>query len=642
MTAVQEFAELIIKVDSRGGKKAVDNLEDLQREGKKAEKVTDQLGRTAKRAFAVLGGGFAVGFTLNKIISETRKQEDALAQLNQAFETTGETALLSADKLTAYAAELQSVTTFGDDEFINAAAQLRTFTGIVDEEFTRTLEIAGDLSVRFGQDLKSSVLQLGKALNDPIANLGALSRSGIQFSEEQKDLIKTLAETGRLAEAQRVILAELDVQFGGSARAARDTFGGALQGLQNTLGDMLEADGDSLPALTGSINDLNTKLSDPALQENIQSLAASMLDLVGLAADLTGGLLTLGKTIGETFAAAVGGPAIDDLDRLISRHRELKSEIAEVRSSGILNFSRRSEIEELQDELSLIEDRIKLSLQEIDINQKKRELTPLLPKEDVEIENNGPKFDEDGLFADTKRRIDLDLAIDNEEDDLEKERNKRKELAKIREDDLLQAIESEQAYTDEIKRQEDARTAIKLAAVDVAGNVFGTLAQFAKEGSTAQRVLLAAEKAAAIARSAIALQLAIAKANELGFPSNIPAIASATAIGAGAISTLKGVNVSGQFHNGGTVPYDGTFFLKKDEEVVTSDQAKEIRTGGMKVVVNNNAPVQVSTRQGPTREELIVDITEQVKSELSEDFLRGDSEFTDAYETGYGAQRVAR
>lgn len=640
MTAVQEFAELIIKVDSRGGKKAVDNLEDLQREGKKAEKVTDQLGRTAKRAFAVLGGGFAVGFTLNKIISETRKQEDALAQLNQAFETTGETALLSADKLTAYAAELQSVTTFADDDFISAAAQLRTFTGIIDEEFTRTLEIAGDLSVHFDQDLKSSVLQLGKALNDPIANLGALSRSGIQFSEEQKDLIKTLAETGRMAEAQQVILAELDTQFGGSARAARNTFGGALAGLQNTLGDMLEADGDSLPALTGSINDLNTKLSDPALQENIQSLAASMLDLVGLAADLTGGLLTLGKTIGETFAAAVGGPAIDDLDRLISRHRELKSEIAEVRASGILNFSRRSEIEELQDELSLIEDRIKLSLQEIDINQKKRELTPLFPKDDAEPKNT--KLEGPLIFEETQRRIDLDLAIDNEEDDLEKERNKRKELAKIREDDLLQAIESEQAYTDEIAKQEEARTAIKLAAVDVAGNVFGTLAQFAKEGSTAQRVLLAAEKAAAIARSAIALQLAIAKANELGFPSNIPAIASATAIGAGAISTLKGVNVSGQFDNGGTVPYDGTFFLKKDEEVITSDQAKEIRTGGMKVVVNNNAPVQVSTRQGPTREELIVDITEQVKSELSEDFLRGDSEFTDAYETGYGAQRVAR
>ena len=68
---------------------------------------------------------------------------------------------------------------------------------------------------------------MGKALNDPVANLSALSRSGIQFSDEQKAVIKSMAETGRLAEAQTLILDELNRQYGGSAEAAAKADGGS-------------------------------------------------------------------------------------------------------------------------------------------------------------------------------------------------------------------------------------------------------------------------------------------------------------------------------------------------------------------------------------------------------------------------------
>ena len=61
-----------------------------------------------------------------------------------------------------------------------------------------------------------------------ISDLDALRRSGTVFSRSQTDVIRQLAETGRLAEAQVLILDELDRQYGGAARAARDTLGGAL------------------------------------------------------------------------------------------------------------------------------------------------------------------------------------------------------------------------------------------------------------------------------------------------------------------------------------------------------------------------------------------------------------------------------
>jgi hypothetical protein len=53
--------------------------------------------------------------------------------------------------------------------------------------------------------------------------LTALRRSGVSFSEAQQEVIKNLFKTGREAEAQRMILKELEVEFGGAAAAAATT-----------------------------------------------------------------------------------------------------------------------------------------------------------------------------------------------------------------------------------------------------------------------------------------------------------------------------------------------------------------------------------------------------------------------------------
>ena len=64
-------------------------------------------------------------------------------------------------------------------------------------------------------------------------------RSGIQFSDDQKAVIKSLTESGRLAEAQTLILDELNKQYGGSAKAAAEADGG-IQQLKNAIGDAKE------------------------------------------------------------------------------------------------------------------------------------------------------------------------------------------------------------------------------------------------------------------------------------------------------------------------------------------------------------------------------------------------------------------
>lgn len=177
---------------------------------------------------------------IDSSIEAFREQEKAVAQVKAGIEATGGAAGLSLRQLKEEATALQRETLFGDEEILkNATAQLLTFTNITGENFKRTQAAALDLATRLDGDLKSASIQLGKALNDPVANLSALSRSGIQFSKEQKEVIKDLTETGRLAEAQSLILDELNKQYGGSAVAAANADAGFTQ-LANSFGDVKE------------------------------------------------------------------------------------------------------------------------------------------------------------------------------------------------------------------------------------------------------------------------------------------------------------------------------------------------------------------------------------------------------------------
>jgi hypothetical protein len=169
------------------------------------------------------------------------KQAQAIGQIEAALASTGGTAGRTSQELQQIASDLQNITTFGDEEILQkVTAQLLTFTNIAGQQFDRTQKAALDLATRLGGDLQGAAIQLGKALNDPVANLSALSRSGIQFSEDQKTLINSLVETNQLAEAQNLILNELEKQYGGSAEAAAKLGTGPLKQLSNQFGDLLE------------------------------------------------------------------------------------------------------------------------------------------------------------------------------------------------------------------------------------------------------------------------------------------------------------------------------------------------------------------------------------------------------------------
>lgn len=217
--------------------------------------VVKKFGKTADTAFRVgKAGAIAMGagvagmvaslYAANKIMSEAvglaNKQEAAEAKLGAVLTATGEAAGINLDQMKAMAAQMQATTTVGDEVILNGMAILSTFKEIKGEAFEGATKAALDMSQVMGQDLKSSMVQLGKALNDPVKGLAALSRVGVSFTEAQKEQIKALQEAGKMAEAQAVILRELQSEFGGAAEAARETFGGSVLSAKGALSDMKE------------------------------------------------------------------------------------------------------------------------------------------------------------------------------------------------------------------------------------------------------------------------------------------------------------------------------------------------------------------------------------------------------------------
>ena len=207
---------------------------------------------------ALAGGMRLLADQVGSSISAFMESEVATAKLNAVLTSTGGAAGVTADEAQRLATELQHLTGTSDEEIINAQTLLLTFTKIGADIFPQATEAALNMSTVFGQDLSSSAIQLGKALNDPIAGVGALRRVGVQLTDQQEEAIKKFVELGEVEKAQAVILQELQVEVGGAAVAFGETATGKIAIFSQSIDDMKERLGGALvEGLTPLIDQLN-------------------------------------------------------------------------------------------------------------------------------------------------------------------------------------------------------------------------------------------------------------------------------------------------------------------------------------------------------------------------------------------------
>ena len=180
---------------------------------------------------------------LQSAIMDAQEYEKVTAQLRAGIESTGNVAGLSVEGLKAQANALEDLSGVNENLIIQSQAVFQTFTNIRNvagegnDIFNQASAAALDLSVKMGGDLQGATVQLGKALNDPIKGITALTRVGVVFTDAQKDQIKALMESGDVMGAQKIILAEMNTEFGGAAAAAGDTFAGAVARAKDKVSD---------------------------------------------------------------------------------------------------------------------------------------------------------------------------------------------------------------------------------------------------------------------------------------------------------------------------------------------------------------------------------------------------------------------
>jgi hypothetical protein len=204
--------------------------------------------------------GFAAAEIFHSFITGARESNAISRVTEQRIRSTGGAAHVTAAQVGDLATSISNKTGADDEAIQSGENFLLTFTGVRNEVgkgndiFNQAAMAATDLAAGLNhgevsaQGTQQAANMLGKALSEPVKGMTALRRVGISFTASQSAQIKALVRTGHTLEAQKVILREVNKEFGGTAKAAADP----LQRMGVILGNVGEDVGNKLlPALNG-------------------------------------------------------------------------------------------------------------------------------------------------------------------------------------------------------------------------------------------------------------------------------------------------------------------------------------------------------------------------------------------------------
>jgi len=280
----QRFSETFVQVQQTSQVALTSYTRDLatvQKEQENANGAAKRWAESTKVVFGLLAQGAPAFF--GKFITETINAEKQQAQLSAMLKSTGEAAGWSQERLNGMAASLSKSSVFSSGEITQAQTQLLTYSNVVGQQFPQAMQAVVDMSSRMGTSVTSSAETIGQALNSPSEGLKALADKGVQFTDQQKEMVAQLEATGQVGAAQAVILDALQTSYGGAAVAARDTLGGALEALQNSFATAMTGDSGSLQGMRESIESLNETLSSEATRAGFQTVIGAIAEVVELA-----------------------------------------------------------------------------------------------------------------------------------------------------------------------------------------------------------------------------------------------------------------------------------------------------------------------------------------------------------------------
>jgi hypothetical protein len=285
---------------------------------KQANGLAGAFGRLKGAATSMVGvlGAAGLGAILKQSVDTFAKFETETKLLENGLKNVGARSG-ELGRLQKVASDLGEATLFNEEDFRKGFGLLTSFGNIGTSNYERVAKAAADVAQTSGTDVSSAFMQLAKALNDPAKGLTTLSRSGIQFTEDQKTMIESMVEAGNTAGAQNMILKELEKQYGGNSVAAAQGLAGALDTLGEKFYDLQVALGDNvsqlLQPLIAGLTSLVGFIS--GLPEPVQTFIVALGGLT-IALTALGGVLAIGAPIFSALAAL--GPILAGIPALIA------------------------------------------------------------------------------------------------------------------------------------------------------------------------------------------------------------------------------------------------------------------------------------------------------------------------------------
>jgi hypothetical protein len=311
--------------------------------------------------FGITAGLAAIAVVGAKAVKTFISQRTELAKLAAVQKATGFASGFTTGELDDQAKSLSKLTGISKESINQTQAVLATFKNISGKEFEEATQAILDMSVVLDQDAKQGAIQLGKALNDPIKGITALSRVGVSFTEQQKQQIKALAEAGKLEQAQAIILKELKSEFGGAAEAVNKIDGG-LANLKEAFAQAIGQFGEGIvtsnsfsnavATLTDAIDKLSKSGALQVWAENVIKSFKLILPLVDKLKSAFGAVSDAVEKAGAFVGAfsAQTGSMKERLSAAVDAAKTANDRMAEVRSDRAKKIQEdRSKVREDED-----------------------------------------------------------------------------------------------------------------------------------------------------------------------------------------------------------------------------------------------------------------------------------------------------
>ncbi len=318
--------------------KAVKNLGELDKKTNETENSFRKLGEVLASA-ALTKAVVSFG---QESVQAAEDASRSMRLLASTVEATGANAWTSADALHKMAVEFRDLSGIDNGKIESMQTVLLGFKNITGATFKKATGAILDMATVMNMDLSSAAQAVGKALDDPINGLDSLRRQGFAFTESQKEVIKALIESGETAEAQEIILKELEGTYGGAAKAANNAF----SQLQNAFGELKETVGNHIqPLVSGvaeGILDLIERFNglDAGTQRMILTAGGLVAALPGVTLAIKGvsaALTTLAANpiiLGITGVAAAVGLIAGAAYNAAHAEEDLRKELIETKNSA--------------------------------------------------------------------------------------------------------------------------------------------------------------------------------------------------------------------------------------------------------------------------------------------------------------------